>query len=67
MINLKPIIETVDGLLAQGTAQGTTYAALECRLAIEKDFAKEGIPKVLLDLMRKYGTLEQGKWSARGL
>ena len=25
----------------------------------------EGIPKVLLDLMRKYGTLEQGKWSAR--
>ena len=36
MINLKPIIETVDGLLAQGTAQGATYAALECRLAIEK-------------------------------
>src|SRR5665648_140779 len=31
----------------------------------KEDFAKEGIPKVLLDLMRKYGTLEQGKWSAR--
>ena len=36
MIDLKAIIKTVEGLLAQGTAQGATYAALECRLAIEK-------------------------------
>ena len=36
MINLDAIIETVEGLLAQSSAQATTYAALECRLAIEK-------------------------------
>lgn len=36
MINLKSVIETVESLLSQGTAQAATYAALECRLAIEK-------------------------------
>jgi len=30
----------------------------------KEDFAKEGVPKVLLDMMKKYGTLEQGKWNA---
>ena len=31
----------------------------------KEDFAKDGIPQVLLDIMRQYGTLEQGKWNAR--
>lgn len=31
----------------------------------KEDFAKEGIPKDLLEMMHHYGTLEQGKWSVR--
>jgi hypothetical protein len=31
----------------------------------KEDFAKEGIPNELLDMMRRYGTLEQGQWNAR--
>ena len=30
-----------------------------------KDFAKDGIPKVLLDMLPEYGTLTQGKWDER--
>jgi hypothetical protein len=30
----------------------------------KEDFAKEGIPPDLLEMMRQYGTLEQGKWNA---
>lgn len=36
MIDIKSIITTIESLLAQGTPQSVTYAALECRLAIEK-------------------------------
>ena len=36
MIDLKPIIERVRVLVEQDTDQSLTYAALECRLAIEK-------------------------------
>jgi len=31
----------------------------------KEDFAKDGIPKELLEMMHLYGTLEQGKWTAR--
>jgi hypothetical protein len=31
----------------------------------KEDFVEEGVPKVLLDMMREYGTLEQGKWNVR--
>jgi hypothetical protein len=30
----------------------------------KEDFAKGGIPPELLEMMKQYGTLEQGKWSA---
>ena len=30
----------------------------------KEDFAKEGIPPMLLEMMKQYGTLEQGKWNA---
>jgi hypothetical protein len=36
LIEIKSIIATIEALLAQGTPQAITYAALECRLAIEK-------------------------------
>ncbi|MCA6104754.1 hypothetical protein [Bradyrhizobium australafricanum] len=36
MIDVKKIIETIEELLADGSPQSSTYAALECRLAIEK-------------------------------
>jgi hypothetical protein len=36
MTDIKSIIATIEALLAQGTPQAITYAALECRLAIEK-------------------------------
>jgi hypothetical protein len=36
MIDVQKIISTVEALLADGTPQSITYAALECRLAIEK-------------------------------
>jgi len=29
----------------------------------KEDFAKEGIPPELLDLMKRHGTLEQGRWN----
>lgn len=31
----------------------------------KEDFAKEGVPQLLLDMMREYGTLEQGKWNVK--
>jgi hypothetical protein len=31
----------------------------------KEDFAKGGIPSTLLEIMRRYGTLEQGRWNAR--
>jgi hypothetical protein len=31
----------------------------------KEDFAKDGIPNELLEMMHLYGTLEQGKWTAR--
>jgi hypothetical protein len=31
----------------------------------KEDFAKGGIPPVLLEIMKRYGTLEQGRWNAR--
>jgi hypothetical protein len=31
----------------------------------KEDFARDGIPKELLEMMRRYGTLEQGRWNAR--
>jgi hypothetical protein len=31
----------------------------------KEDFKNEGVPSALLEMMREYGTLEQGKWSAR--
>src|SRR5262245_55374066 len=36
MTDIKAIIARIEELLAQRTPQATTYAALECRLAIEK-------------------------------
>src|SRR5262249_11061570 len=36
MTDIKAIIATIEALLAQDTPQSLTYAALECRLAIEK-------------------------------
>ncbi len=36
MIDLKPSISTIEALIAQNTAASLTYAALECRLAIER-------------------------------
>ena len=36
MINLDPQISQIEDLLARGDAQSLTYAALECRLAIER-------------------------------
>ena len=36
MIDIQKIIATIEALLADGTPQSVTYAALECRLAIEK-------------------------------
>jgi hypothetical protein len=36
MIDLRRIIPTIEKLLAEETPQSITYAALECRLAIEK-------------------------------
>lgn len=35
MLDLKPIIQRVEALLANNTAHELTYAAIECRLAIE--------------------------------
>jgi hypothetical protein len=31
----------------------------------KEDFAREGIPPFLLEMMKRYGTLEQGKWNTR--
>ncbi|MGA7452299.1 MAG: hypothetical protein WBW73_13770 [Rhodoplanes sp.] len=31
----------------------------------KEDFARDGIPQVLLDMLPKYGTLLQGKWNER--
>ena len=31
----------------------------------KEDFAKEGVPSNLLEMMHLYGTLEQGKWSVK--
>lgn len=31
----------------------------------QEDFAKEGVPPGLLEMMQLYGTIEQGKWSAK--
>lgn len=31
----------------------------------KEDFARDGIPKILLDMLRSYGTLVQGKWDER--
>jgi hypothetical protein len=31
----------------------------------KEDFEREGIPPVLLEMMKRYGTLEQGKWNTR--
>ena len=31
----------------------------------KEDFAKDGIPTPLLDMMQRYGTLEQGRWNER--
>ena len=31
----------------------------------KEDFAKEGIPPALLDIMKRCGTLQQGKWNER--
>jgi hypothetical protein len=31
----------------------------------KEDFAKEGVPRELLEMMQHYGTLEQGKWSVQ--
>jgi hypothetical protein len=31
----------------------------------KEDFAKEGVPKDLFVIMRRYGTLQQGKWNTR--
>lgn len=36
MIDLKPSIERIEALVAQGTPASLTYAALECRLALER-------------------------------
>jgi hypothetical protein len=36
MIDIRKIVATIEDLLAQGTPQSMTYAALEARLAIEK-------------------------------
>jgi len=36
MINLKPSIEKIESLLEDNTESSVTYAALECRLAIER-------------------------------
>lgn len=35
MINVQPSIDAIERLLTEGTPQSLTYAALECRLAIE--------------------------------
>jgi len=31
----------------------------------KEDFAKDGVPQVLLDMLPEYGTLTQGKWDER--
>jgi hypothetical protein len=31
----------------------------------KEDFGRTGIPQQLLDMMRRYGTLEQGRWNTR--
>ena len=31
----------------------------------KEDFAKEGVPRELLEMMHHYGTLEQGRWTAK--
>jgi len=31
----------------------------------KEDFAQAGVPTVLLEMMQRYGTLEQGKWNVR--
>jgi len=36
MINLQPSIEKIENLLDENTDSSVTYAALECRLAIER-------------------------------
>jgi hypothetical protein len=36
MIDIPPILERIKALLAEGTEASLTYAALECRLALEK-------------------------------
>jgi hypothetical protein len=30
-----------------------------------EDFSRKGIPPLLLDMMQRYGTLQQGKWNER--
>lgn len=37
MINLEPTISQIEKLLAENTEASVTYAALECRLVIEKN------------------------------
>jgi hypothetical protein len=36
MIDIREIVSVIEKLLAEDTPQSVTYAALECRLAIEK-------------------------------
>ena len=31
----------------------------------KEDFAKDGVPAALLEIMKRYGTLQQGKWNER--
>jgi hypothetical protein len=40
---------------------GRIYATWRTKV----DFAKEGIPQILLDMLPEYGTLAQGKWNER--
>ena len=36
MLDYSKTIETIESLLSEGTASSLTYAALECRLALER-------------------------------
>lgn len=44
LISLEPVIQTVEGLLQNGSEASLTYAALECRIAPAREASADRVP-----------------------
>ncbi len=52
MIDLRGSIDTIEGHLADGSPRSLTYAALECRLAIERICYERGSRMITFRMMK---------------